>query len=57
VLTIGSTYPTVNGQVVAIDQPGVIVDGRTLVPLRFVGESLGVTVNWDGPTRTVTITT
>jgi len=54
-LTIGSTSPTVNGKVVTIDQPGVIVDGRTLVPLRFVAEALGVTVNWDGATSKVTI--
>ena len=56
VLPIGSTSPRVNGQVVTIDQPGVIVGGRTLVPLRFVAESFGVGVNWDGATRTVTIT-
>jgi len=56
VLTIGSTSPTVNGKIVPIDQPGIIVDGRTLVPLRFVGEALGVKVDWDGPTNTVTIT-
>jgi len=56
VLVIGSTAPTVNGQVVTIDQPGVIVGGRTLVPLRFVAESLGVTVDWDGEARIVTIT-
>jgi hypothetical protein len=56
VLTIGCTSPTVNGRVVTIDQPGVVVDGRTLVPLRFVAEALGVAVNWFGMTRTVTIT-
>jgi alpha-tubulin suppressor-like RCC1 family protein len=56
VLTIGSTSPTVNGQVVPIDQPGVIVDGRTLAPLRFVAEAFGGSVEWDGATRTATIT-
>jgi len=57
VLTIGSTTPTVNGQVVPIDVPAQIVDDRTLVPVRFVAESFGVEVDWDGNTRTVTITT
>jgi len=57
ILTIGSTTPTVNGQIVPIDVPAQLVDGRTLVPLRFVAESFGVEVNWDGSTRTVTITT
>ena len=56
VLTIGSTSPTVNGTAVTIDQPGVLVNGRTLVPLRFVGESLGVKVDWDPNTWVVTIT-
>ena len=55
-LTIGSATATVNGVSVTIDQPGVVVNGRTLVPLRFVAESFGVSVNWNGATRTVTIT-
>ena len=55
VLTIGDTSPTINGQVVTIDQPGVIVNDRTLAPLRFVGEAFGGTVDWDGDTQTVTI--
>jgi len=56
ILTIGSTTPTVNGRVVTIDQPGIVVSGRTLVPLRFVAESFGVDVNWDSASRTVSIT-
>ncbi|MCL2201575.1 MAG: copper amine oxidase N-terminal domain-containing protein [Oscillospiraceae bacterium] len=55
VLPLGSTTPTVNGQTVTIDVPGMVQNGRTLVPLRFVAESFGVEVNWDGATRTVTI--
>ena len=54
-LTIGDTSPTVNGQVVAIEQPAIIVDGRTLVPLRFVAEAFGVDVGWDQQARTVYI--
>ena len=56
VLTIGSTSPTVNGRVVTIDQPGIVVDGRTLAPLRFVAEAFGGTVEWDGATNTASIT-
>ena len=55
VLTIGDVSPKVNGKVVPIDQPGVIVNGRTLAPLRFVGEAFGGTVVWDGDTSTVWI--
>ncbi|MFI3173909.1 MAG: copper amine oxidase N-terminal domain-containing protein [Bacillota bacterium] len=32
-----------------------IIDGRTLVPLRAVSESLGCEVSWDGDTYTVSI--
>ena len=56
VLTIGSTSPSINGKLVTIDQPGVIVNDRTLAPLRFVGEAFGGKVDWDGATNTVTIT-
>ncbi|MCL2392176.1 MAG: copper amine oxidase N-terminal domain-containing protein [Oscillospiraceae bacterium] len=55
VLTIGNTTATVNGQSITLDVPPQVIDGRTLVPLRFVAESFGVTVDWNGETRTVTI--
>ena len=54
--TIGSSYPTVNGVTVPIDQPGVIVRGTTLAPLRFVAEAFGGSVRWDGEARTAQIT-
>lgn len=38
---------------VKIDSPPVIVNGRTLVPLRFIAETIGFTVDWDENTRTV----
>lgn len=34
----------------------VIVDGRTLVPVRALLEEMGATIKWDGKTRTVTAT-
>jgi len=57
VLKIGSNSPTINGVAMQIDQPGVIVGGRTLVPLRFVAEALGVRVDWDAKASTVSIRT
>lgn len=33
-----------------------IIQNRTLVPLRFISESLGSIVSWDGETRTAKIT-
>jgi len=56
VLGIGDTSPTVNGKVVFIDQPGIIVQGRTLAPLRFVAEAFGGTAEWDIPNNTAIIT-
>ena len=45
---------SVNGASLQTSQPPVIVEGRTLVPLRAIFEALGVTPTWDGNTRTVT---
>jgi hypothetical protein len=38
-----------------MEQPPVIVQGRTLVPLRAIMESIGAEVKWDEATRTVTV--
>lgn len=56
ILTIGSRTARINGQRVTLDVPAKVVDGRTLVPLRFLSERLGEKVDWDGQTRTITIT-
>lgn len=45
-LTIGSSSAIVNGEKLKLDVPTKVVDGRTLVPLRFVGEALGAKVNY-----------
>ncbi len=55
VLQIGSTSPTINRQIKQLDVPAKIVNGRTLAPLRFVGEAFGGSVGWDGATQTITI--
>ena len=55
-IPIDSIHPTVNQQRMTIDVPARIIDGRTYIPLRFVGEALGDDVGWDGDTRTITIT-
>ncbi len=46
-LVIGSRTATIDGRSVALEQPAQISRGRTLVPLRFVGEALGARVEWD----------
>lgn len=55
-LTIGSRIGYVNGRQVMLDVPPMIVNGRTLVPLRFISESLGAHVQWLQAARTVYIT-
>ena len=56
-LRIGSSTATVNGQIVPLDAPAVMMRGRTMVPLRFISESFGHDVFWNAPTRTVEIST
>ncbi|MEW6182130.1 MAG: stalk domain-containing protein [Bacillota bacterium] len=55
-VTIGITAAYTGGTRVELDVPPKIVNGRTLVPFRFVSEALGADVNWDGDTQTVTVT-
>jgi len=61
VLTIDYDYATFGMsiediQTTRLDAPPQIVNGRTFVPLRFIGESLGVYVYWDSGTRTAVLT-
>jgi hypothetical protein len=56
VLVIGSNNATVNGATVALESPAFIEGGRTMVPVRFVSEAMGANVDWNGVTRTVTVT-
>jgi hypothetical protein len=54
-LTIGSTTAVVNGQTQTLDVAPFIIGASTYVPLRFVAQALGATVNWDGTNRVVAI--
>ncbi len=56
IATIGSKYMYINYIKTAIDVAPVIVNGRTLVPARFVAEAFDCEVDWDGDSRTVIIT-
>jgi hypothetical protein len=46
-LNIGSTQATVNDQEQTIDVAPFLIGARTYVPLRFISEALGDSVNWD----------
>jgi len=54
-LTIGGQAYK-NGRPVVLEVPAKIISDRTMVPLRFVSESLGCQVVWDDASQTVTIT-
>ncbi len=43
----------VDGKAVEFDQPPVLENDRTLVPLRAIFEALGATVEWEDATQTV----
>ena len=43
----------IDGKVLEFDQPPIIDNGRTLVPVRKIFEELGATVDYDGATQTV----
>lgn len=50
-LTLNSKQALVNGASQELEVPAKAVDGRTLVPLRFVGEALGADVAYDAASK------
>jgi hypothetical protein len=54
-LIINSQVAWVDKQEVKLDVAPMIISGRTMVPVRFISETLGEPVSWDGKTRTVYI--
>lgn len=56
VFTIGSKQYTVNGETKHMDTEAQIAGNRTVFPIRFVAEAIGLTVTWDENTWTVGIT-
>ena len=54
---IGSFFAKKNNDTILMDVKPRLVNGRTLVPLRFVSESLGAQVDWNPQTKAVTVST
>lgn len=48
---------TLNGNALPTTTAPILDEGTTLVPLRLISENLGSTVNYDGDTKEITITT
>lgn len=61
-ITINSTAATVNGVVTNLDVPAKLIRDKsvgidkTMVPIRFITESLGYKVDWDAYNREVVLT-
>jgi hypothetical protein len=52
---IGSNIALVNNQEKSLDVPARIIDGRTMIPLRFLSENLGYNVEWIESTKLILI--
>ena len=55
VITIGQKTALLGGKPVSLDAPAMVKNGRTLVPLRFIGESLGAQVIWHSESKSIEI--
>ncbi len=54
-MQIGSTTAYINGEAYTLDAAPAVIHERTMLPIRFVAESLGAEVVWNEETKTVTI--
>ena len=55
ILQIDNPTARVNNAPIVLSVPPVVIGGRTMVPVRFIAESLGAVVTWNESTRTVTV--
>ncbi len=54
-LDIGKKVAFINGEAHLLSVAPEIKSGRTFVPIRFIGENLGATIEWNAETQTITI--
>lgn len=54
-VVIGEMSFMKNGVSVPMDTNAVIMNGRTMLPLRAIGQAMGASIVWDEATRTVTV--
>lgn len=55
-MVLGQTTYWVDGVVKTMDAPAEVVSQRTMVPIRFVSEALGLSVGWDQANKLVLVT-
>jgi len=54
-LQIDNNQVKVDDEIITLDVPAKIFNNRTFVPVRFITETVGYDVSWDGATRSVRI--
>ncbi len=54
-LALNAKTATVDGKELALDKEAKVINDRTMVPARFVSESLGYEVDWNGEAKSVII--
>jgi len=55
VLKIGDINASVNGVSQKMSIPAKIINNKTMIPLRFVSESVGIDVSWEPSSRVISI--
>ncbi|MBB6215602.1 hypothetical protein HNQ80_001691 [Anaerosolibacter carboniphilus] len=56
-MVIGSREMKIDGRTITMETVPEIVNGRTMLPIKYIGDALGVDVQWNGVTKTVTVLT
>lgn len=54
-LQIDSDTAKINGEKEELDAPPTIINGRTMLPIRYVAEGFGYRVNWDEENKLITV--
>lgn len=55
-VTIGSKTALINGKEHSLDVSAKISQGRTFVPLRFIGEAFGASIVWESESKRIILT-
>jgi hypothetical protein len=54
-LQIGQRFAAIDGKRVALEAAPIITGGVTMIPLRFIADTLGADTQWEAATRTIII--
>ncbi|MBP3887941.1 MAG: N-acetylmuramoyl-L-alanine amidase [Cellulosilyticum sp.] len=55
ILIVNDPKAFINGKVAEMDVPGKNINGKVMIPIRFVSEAMGMNVKWDSANRSVWI--